>query len=160
MVMATVKKGKPDLRKKVMPAVIVRQRKPWRRKDGVYMYFEESAVYGPSPLRPPAVPLLARALRLHAPQPSIVARTPPPAALGSTTWLRRATVYPPVVPTAAWVLTAQQRAALWSSPLQQRVGAHHRLLRLECLCSPLHPLARARLRRPHCSSAARRPSSS
>ena len=40
MVMATVKKGKPDLRKKVMPAVIVRQRKPWRRKDGVYMYFE------------------------------------------------------------------------------------------------------------------------
>ncbi|XP_066386993.1 large ribosomal subunit protein uL14-like isoform X2 [Miscanthus floridulus] len=41
MVMATVKKGKPDLRKKVMPAVIVRQRKPWRRKDGVYMYFEE-----------------------------------------------------------------------------------------------------------------------
>ncbi|KAH0636251.1 hypothetical protein KY290_036679 [Solanum tuberosum] len=29
MVMATVKKGKPVLRKKVMPAVIVRQRKPW-----------------------------------------------------------------------------------------------------------------------------------
>ncbi|KAI9194037.1 hypothetical protein LWI28_002594 [Acer negundo] len=28
MVMATVK-GKPDLRKKVMPTVIVRQRKPW-----------------------------------------------------------------------------------------------------------------------------------
>lgn len=24
----------------VMPAVIVRQRKPWRRKDGVFMYFE------------------------------------------------------------------------------------------------------------------------
>ena len=31
MVIATVKKGKPDLRKKVFPAVIVRQRKPWRR---------------------------------------------------------------------------------------------------------------------------------
>ncbi|KAL8516530.1 hypothetical protein ACS0TY_014972 [Phlomoides rotata] len=43
MVMATVKKGKPDLRKKVMPAVIVRQRKPWRRKDGVVMYFEDNA---------------------------------------------------------------------------------------------------------------------
>ncbi|CAN1270222.1 60S ribosomal protein L23, partial [Linum perenne] len=43
MVMATVKKGKPDLRKKVMPAVIVRQRKPWRRKDGVFMYFEDNA---------------------------------------------------------------------------------------------------------------------
>ena len=30
MVMATVKKGKSYLRKKVMPAVIVRQHKPWR----------------------------------------------------------------------------------------------------------------------------------
>lgn len=40
MVMATVKRGKPDLRKKVLPGVIVKQRKPWRRKDGVYMYFE------------------------------------------------------------------------------------------------------------------------
>ncbi|KAL4637659.1 hypothetical protein ACB092_03G093100, partial [Castanea dentata] len=43
MVMATVKKGKPDLQKKVLPAVIVRQRKPWRRKDGVFMYFEDNA---------------------------------------------------------------------------------------------------------------------
>jgi len=40
MVMATVKKGKPDLRKKVMPAVVIRQRKPWRRRDVVYLYFE------------------------------------------------------------------------------------------------------------------------
>ena len=38
--MATVKKGKPNLRKKVLPTVIVRQRKPWRRKDGVFIYFE------------------------------------------------------------------------------------------------------------------------
>ena len=45
MVMATVKKGKPDLRKKVLPAVIVRQRKPWRRKDGVYMYFEGFSLF-------------------------------------------------------------------------------------------------------------------
>lgn len=43
MVMATVKKGKPDLRKKVMPAVVVRQRKPWRRKDGTLIYFEDNA---------------------------------------------------------------------------------------------------------------------
>ncbi|KAI9085771.1 hypothetical protein K1719_032185 [Acacia pycnantha] len=43
MVMATVKKGKPDLMKKVLSAVIVRQRKTWRRKDGVYMYFEDNA---------------------------------------------------------------------------------------------------------------------
>jgi large subunit ribosomal protein L23e len=43
MVMATVKKGKPDLRKKVTPAVIIRQRKSFRRKDGTYIYFEDNA---------------------------------------------------------------------------------------------------------------------
>ena len=43
MVMATVKKGKPDLRKKVMPAIVVRQRKPWRRKGGEFIYFEDNA---------------------------------------------------------------------------------------------------------------------
>ena len=65
MVMCSVKKGKPDLRKKgslekscpynklifntlsflllVMPAVIVRQRKAWRRRDGVFLYFEDNA---------------------------------------------------------------------------------------------------------------------
>lgn len=43
MVMATVKKGKPELRKKVMPAVVVRQSKPWRRSDGVFLYFEDNA---------------------------------------------------------------------------------------------------------------------
>ncbi|ESO86811.1 hypothetical protein LOTGIDRAFT_128584, partial [Lottia gigantea] len=43
MVVATVKKGKPELRKKVMPAVIVRQRKPFLRKDGVFIYFEDNA---------------------------------------------------------------------------------------------------------------------
>ncbi|CAM9256813.1 unnamed protein product, partial [Chrysoparadoxa australica] len=40
---STVKKGKPELRKKVMPAVVIRQRKAWRRKDGVYLYFEDNA---------------------------------------------------------------------------------------------------------------------
>jgi len=43
MVLATVKKGKPELRKKVTTAVIIRQRKPWRRKDGVFIYFEDNA---------------------------------------------------------------------------------------------------------------------
>mmetsp|Transcript_19715 Transcript_19715/g.43095 ORF Transcript_19715/g.43095 Transcript_19715/m.43095 type:complete len:141 (-) Transcript_19715:138-560(-) len=43
VVMATVKKGKPELRKKVMPAVVVRQRKPWRRQDGTFIYFEDNA---------------------------------------------------------------------------------------------------------------------
>eukprot|EP00999_Lentomonas_sp_LEN2_P001325 NODE_2354_length_590_cov_61.835853_g2304_i0.p1 GENE.NODE_2354_length_590_cov_61.835853_g2304_i0~~NODE_2354_length_590_cov_61.835853_g2304_i0.p1 ORF type:complete len:141 (+),score=31.67 NODE_2354_length_590_cov_61.835853_g2304_i0:65-487(+) len=43
MVMATVKKGKPEMRKKVMPAVIVRQKKHWRRPDGTFIYFEDNA---------------------------------------------------------------------------------------------------------------------
>jgi len=43
MVMATVKKGKPELRKKVHPAIVIRQRKPWRRKDGIFLYFEDNA---------------------------------------------------------------------------------------------------------------------
>jgi len=43
MVMASVKKGKPELRKKVMPAVVIRQKKPWRRKDGRFIYFEDNA---------------------------------------------------------------------------------------------------------------------
>eukprot|EP01101_Sappina_pedata_P002210 TRINITY_DN12464_c1_g1_i1.p1 TRINITY_DN12464_c1_g1~~TRINITY_DN12464_c1_g1_i1.p1 ORF type:complete len:143 (-),score=82.63 TRINITY_DN12464_c1_g1_i1:144-572(-) len=43
MIIATVKKGKPEYRKKVTAAVVVRQRKPWRRKDGVFLYFEDNA---------------------------------------------------------------------------------------------------------------------
>lgn len=43
MVLCSVKKGKPELRKKVMPAVVIRQRKSWRRKNGVFLYFEDNA---------------------------------------------------------------------------------------------------------------------
>eukprot|EP01057_Protomagalhaensia_wolfi_P003674 Protomagalhaensia_wolfi_Nauph_80__3673@NODE_3704_length_730_cov_529_620839_g2918_i0_p1_GENE_NODE_3704_length_730_cov_529_620839_g2918_i0NODE_3704_length_730_cov_529_620839_g2918_i0_p1_ORF_typecomplete_len140_score40_05Ribosomal_L14/PF00238_19/2_9e44_NODE_3704_length_730_cov_529_620839_g2918_i0209628 len=43
MVLATVKKGKPELRKKVHPAVVCRQRRPWRRPDGMVVYFEDNA---------------------------------------------------------------------------------------------------------------------
>ena len=38
--LASVKKGKPELRKKVIPAVIIRQRKAYRRREGYFMYFE------------------------------------------------------------------------------------------------------------------------
>ena len=41
--LCSVKKGKPDLRKKVMPAIVVRQRMPFRRKEGYYLYFEDNA---------------------------------------------------------------------------------------------------------------------
>jgi large subunit ribosomal protein L23e len=43
MVLATVKKGKPDLRKKVHNAVIIRQRKAYRRRDGTFLFFEDNA---------------------------------------------------------------------------------------------------------------------
>merc|ERR1719163_1236078 len=43
LVMATVKKGAPNLRKKVMPAVVIRQRKAFRRKDGNFVHFEDNA---------------------------------------------------------------------------------------------------------------------
>merc|ERR1712050_560305 len=43
MFVASCKKGKPELRKKVLQAVVIRQRKPYRRKDGVFIYFEDNA---------------------------------------------------------------------------------------------------------------------
>eukprot|EP00923_Selenidium_pygospionis_P009824 GHVN01016941.1.p1 GENE.GHVN01016941.1~~GHVN01016941.1.p1 ORF type:complete len:140 (+),score=21.18 GHVN01016941.1:299-718(+) len=41
--LATVKKGRPDLRKKVHTAIVVRQRKQWRRREGIFVYFEDNA---------------------------------------------------------------------------------------------------------------------
>ena len=38
--LASVKKGKPELRKKCVPAVIIRQRKSYRRREGYFLYFE------------------------------------------------------------------------------------------------------------------------
>merc|ERR1712113_548653 len=43
LVLATVKQGKPELRKKVIPGVVIRQRKSWRRLDGTFIYFEDNA---------------------------------------------------------------------------------------------------------------------
>ncbi|CAD7955246.1 unnamed protein product [Amoebophrya sp. A25] len=43
MILASVKKGKPELRKKVLLSVVVRQKKAWRRRDGVFIYFEDNA---------------------------------------------------------------------------------------------------------------------
>merc|ERR1711976_877917 len=41
--LASVKKGQPDPRKKVMRAVIIRQRKAYRRREGYFLYFEDNA---------------------------------------------------------------------------------------------------------------------
>ena len=39
----SVNKGNPELRKKVHPSVIISQRKPYRRREGYFLYFEENA---------------------------------------------------------------------------------------------------------------------
>jgi len=39
----SVRKGVPEMRKKMFQAVIVRQRKPYRRVDGVWIQFEDNA---------------------------------------------------------------------------------------------------------------------
>merc|ERR1712066_457937 len=43
MILASVKKGKPEVRKKVLLAVVIRQKKAWRRREGVFIYFEDNA---------------------------------------------------------------------------------------------------------------------
>jgi len=44
LVMVSVVKGKPGVRKQVVPAVIVRQRKEYRRPDGTRIKFEDNAI--------------------------------------------------------------------------------------------------------------------
>jgi large subunit ribosomal protein L14 len=43
MVVVSVKKGTPDIRKQVHYAVIIRQRKEYRRPDGTRVKFEDNA---------------------------------------------------------------------------------------------------------------------
>jgi len=43
MVIISVKKGAVDMRRQLMKAVIVRQRRPFRRSDGTMVQFEDNA---------------------------------------------------------------------------------------------------------------------
>lgn len=43
LVMANVVKGRPDMRKQVVHAIIVRQKKEYRRADGTRIKFEDNA---------------------------------------------------------------------------------------------------------------------
>jgi len=43
MIMVSVREGIPDMRKKIFPAVVVRQRRPYRRSDGTWLQFEDNA---------------------------------------------------------------------------------------------------------------------
>jgi len=43
MVVVTVTKGKPEFKKQILRAIIIRQRKPYRRADGTWVQFEDNA---------------------------------------------------------------------------------------------------------------------
>jgi len=43
LVIASVKKGTPSMRRQIVFAVIVRQKRPTRRADGTMVYFEDNA---------------------------------------------------------------------------------------------------------------------
>ena len=43
MVIISVKKGAVDMRRQLLKAVIVRQRRPFRRSDGTMVQFEDNA---------------------------------------------------------------------------------------------------------------------
>lgn len=42
-VVVSVKKGRPELRKQVLQAIIIRQRMPYRRSNGMWVRFEDNA---------------------------------------------------------------------------------------------------------------------
>ncbi|MEA1894207.1 MAG: 50S ribosomal protein L14 [Euryarchaeota archaeon] len=44
MLVVSVKKGTPEMRKQIMRAVVIRQKKEYRRPDGMRISFEDNAV--------------------------------------------------------------------------------------------------------------------
>ena len=44
MVVCSVKKGSPKLRRQIVHAVVIRQKKPYKRADGSWVTFEDNAV--------------------------------------------------------------------------------------------------------------------
>jgi large subunit ribosomal protein L14 len=44
LVVVSVKKGTPEMRKKIFKAIIIRQKRPYRRPDGTWVAFEDNAV--------------------------------------------------------------------------------------------------------------------
>ncbi len=44
MIIVSVKKGTPEMRKQIMKAVLIRQKKPFRRPNGQWVQFEDNAV--------------------------------------------------------------------------------------------------------------------
>jgi len=44
LLVVSVKKGTPEMRKQVLYAVVIRQKRPYRRRDGTMVSFEDNAV--------------------------------------------------------------------------------------------------------------------
>ncbi len=44
MIVCSVKKGTPKLRRQIVHAVVIRQKKPYKRADGSWVFFEDNAV--------------------------------------------------------------------------------------------------------------------
>ena len=42
-IVVSVRKGNPELRRQALSAILVRQRKPYRRSDGTWIQFEDNA---------------------------------------------------------------------------------------------------------------------
>jgi len=49
MVIVSVKKGTPQMRRQVLPAIVIRQRKMYRRPNGLWVQFEDNAAVISSP---------------------------------------------------------------------------------------------------------------
>lgn len=49
MVIVSVKKGTPQMRRQVLPAIVIRQRKMFRRSNGLWVQFEDNAAVIASP---------------------------------------------------------------------------------------------------------------
>ncbi len=44
VVVVSIRKGKPELRKQIMRGIVIRQRRPYRRPDGTWISFEDNAI--------------------------------------------------------------------------------------------------------------------
>ena len=53
MVVVSVVKGTPEMRRQIVRAIVVRQRKPYRRADGRWIQFEDNAAVITNPLGDP-----------------------------------------------------------------------------------------------------------
>ncbi|MFX0133842.1 MAG: 50S ribosomal protein L14 [Candidatus Hodarchaeota archaeon] len=53
MIVCSVKKGTPAMRRQIVRAIIIRQKKPYRRRDGRFVSFEDNAAVITSELGEP-----------------------------------------------------------------------------------------------------------